>query len=111
MLFISSSKHFSFLRYLCFLPDFFGFAGKRLDKKAKVILKIYDALKWNTHNYNKHTARYLRKSNQAMKLGLFVEYSVRNIFFKNHAENKAGIIVPHLFLFLKNFLIEVNANG
>ena len=53
MLFISSSKHFSFLRYLCFLPDFFGFAGKRLDKKAKVILKIYDALKWNTHNYNK----------------------------------------------------------
>ena len=84
MLFISSSKHFSFLRYLCFLPDFFGFAGKRLDKKAKVILKIYDALS-GTHTITITINILLdisKKSNQAMKLGLFTEYSVRNIFLQ-----------------------------
>ena len=37
---------------------------KRLDKKAKVNLKIYDATNWNTKNYNKHIAKYLKKQRQ-----------------------------------------------
>ena len=31
---------FSYLRSLNFCPDFFGYVGKRLDKKAKVNIKI-----------------------------------------------------------------------
>ena len=30
------------------------------------------------------------KGNQAMKFGQLIKYNVRNIFFKNHAENEAG---------------------
>ena len=40
---------------------FFGYLEKRLDKKAKVNCKIYDVTNWNTNNYNKHIARYLKK--------------------------------------------------
>ena len=32
-------------------------------------------------------------------------------FFKNHAENEAGRLVPGLFLFFKKALFEVNAIG
>ena len=32
-------------------------------------------------------------------------------FFKNHAENEAGRLVPHLFLFFEKALYEVKANG
>ena len=32
-------------------------------------------------------------------------------FFKNHAENEAGILVPDLFLLLKKALREVKASG
>ena len=35
-----------------------------------------------------------------MKFGQLIEYK-RNIFFKIHAENEAGRLVPDLFLFLK----------
>ena len=31
-------------------------------------------------------------------------------FFKNHAENEAGRLVPDLFLFFKKALYEVKAN-
>ena len=39
-----------------------------------------------------------------------VEYNNRNIFLKNHAENKAWRIVSDLFLFFKTALYEVKAN-
>ena len=32
-------------------------------------------------------------------------------FFKNHAENEAGRLVPNLFLFFKKALYEIKANG
>ena len=44
-----------FLRWL-FCPDSCGLAGKRLDKKGKVNLKIYDVTDWETNNYNIHVA-------------------------------------------------------
>ena len=45
------------------------------------------------------------KDNQAMKFGQFIEYNKKIFFFKNHTENKSGILVPDLFLFfLKSFI-------
>ena len=32
-------------------------------------------------------------------------------FFKNHAENEAGGLIPDLFVFLKKVLCEVKASG
>ena len=46
-----------------------------------------------------------------MKFGQLIEYSKGNIFFKNHAENEAGRLVPDLFLFFKKDLYEVKASG
>ena len=46
-----------------------------------------------------------------MKFGLPIEYKVRNVFFKNHAENEAGGIVPDIFLFLIKALYEIKASG
>ena len=60
MLFISLQKLFSFLRYLNFCPEFYAHVGKGLDKKAKVILKMYDVIKCETINYNTHIAQYLK---------------------------------------------------
>ena len=42
-------------------PDFFGHVRKWLDKKSKGNFKIYDFKNWETNNYNKHIARYLKK--------------------------------------------------
>ena len=33
-----------------------------------------------------------------------MEYNIRNIFFRNHAENEARRIVPDRFVFQKNFI-------
>ena len=35
-----------------FLSRIFGYAEKRLDKKAMVNFKIYDVIVWTTNNYN-----------------------------------------------------------
>ena len=37
------------------------------------------------------------KSNQALKFGQVMECNNKNVFFKNHAENEAGILAPDLF--------------
>ena len=34
---------------------------KRLDKKSKVDLKIYDVIDWTANNYNTHITQYLKK--------------------------------------------------
>ena len=52
---------FSFLRYLHFCPDFFGYIRKRFDRKAKENFKIYGFINWNTNNYNKHIVRHSKK--------------------------------------------------
>ena len=36
-----------------------------------------------------------------MKFGQLIEYDKKNIFFKGHAENQTGRLVPELFLILK----------
>ena len=42
---------FLFLRYINVCNDFFGYVEKQLDKKAKVISKIY-VTTWKTNNHN-----------------------------------------------------------
>ena len=44
-----------------FLFGIFVHLGKRLDKKAKVNIKIYDIKNWITNSYNTYIARYLKK--------------------------------------------------
>ena len=61
MLFISTWKLFSFLRYLNLWPNFFGDARKWLDKKAKVDFQMHDAIYLEANNYNTHIAQYFKK--------------------------------------------------
>ena len=50
------------------------------------------------------------KINQAKNYGQLIEYNVRNIFFKKHAENEAGKLVPDLFLFFEKVLYKVKTS-
>ena len=45
-----------------------------------------------------------------MKFGQLTKYIKKSIFFKNHAENEVGRLVPDLFLFIKKSLILVKAS-
>ena len=45
-----------------------------------------------------------------MKFGQVIEYNKKNIFFKNHADNKAGRLVPDLLLF-ESTSCEVKPSG
>ena len=85
---------------------------KWLDQKDKVDFKIYDVTTWLT-NYYKHILPNTSqsKSNQTRKLGQLKEEKRAIFFFKNHAENEAGTMVPDLFLFFKEALHEVKASG
>ena len=40
-------------------PDLFGHVEKRLDKRGKVIFKIYHEIDWETNNYNAYMVQYL----------------------------------------------------
>ena len=44
-----------------------------------------------------------------MKFGQLIARKI--FFFKNHAENEAGRLVPILFLFFKKALYKVKASG
>ena len=44
-----------------FCPDVLGHVGKSLDKKAKVLFKIYDVTNWGTNNCNIDIAECLEK--------------------------------------------------
>ena len=92
MLFISSKMLFSLLRCLCFCPGFFGHVRKWLDKKAKVDSKVYDVTEWETNNYNKYTAQYLKKWRQrGNKIWSVNRISHETYFpFKNHTQKAQG---------------------
>ena len=60
---------------------FFGNVGKQLDERAKVNCKIYDAINWETNNYNTHMCNISKsKGNQPTKFCQLIEYKVKNIF-------------------------------
>ena len=50
------------------------------------------------------------KDNEILKFGQLIEYNKRNIFKKNHAENKAKRLVSDLILFFKKALYEVKTS-
>ena len=54
-------KLFLFLRFLNFCPDFIDYIEERLQKKAKLDMKVYDIVNWEANNYNTHIAHYLKK--------------------------------------------------
>ena len=55
-----------------------------LDQKANLNFKIYDA-------------------NQSMKFGQLIEYNMRNIFLKNHAQYVLEKLAPGLSLKTQNW--------
>ena len=47
-----------------------------------------------------------------MKFGQLIKYSMRNIFFKEHAENEVGrLLYSRSFLFFKKVLYEIKLRG
>ena len=46
-----------------------------------------------------------------MRFGQVIDITIELFYFKNHAENEAGRLVPDLFLFFKKALYEVKASG
>ena len=50
------------------------------------------------------------KGNEILKFGQLIEYNKRNIFKKNHAENKAKRLVSDLILFFKKALYKVKTS-
>ena len=46
-----------------------------------------------------------------MKFGQLIEYNKRDFFFKIHAKNEAGTLIPDLSLFFKKALYKVKACG
>ena len=111
MLFISTQKLFSFLRYLNFCPEFFVHVRKRRDQEAEVNFKMSDVI-----NRKKIVAIHVLpniskiKGNQTMKFGQFIEYNIRSIFLQNHAENEKERLLPDLLLFPKKNLYELKAS-
>ena len=51
------------------------------------------------------------KKNQTMRFSQLIEYKERNIFFRNHAENEAGKLVPDLLLFFEKALYRIKENA
>ena len=51
-------------KILKFLSGLFARAAKRIDTKAKVNFKIYDATNWEKINYNTDIVQYLTKLRQ-----------------------------------------------
>ena len=58
-------KLFSFPRYFNFCPDFLHHVGIWLNKRAKINFKTYAVIYWETNNYNKRIAQYLKNSKQS----------------------------------------------
>ena len=73
---------------LHFCSDFFGSSGKRLVKKAKVNFKIYDVTNWNTSNYSKHIARYLKMLSQSDNDIWLVNRILRGKYFPSKTMQK-----------------------
>ena len=78
--FFFMSKALSVFKIFKFLFRLFAHIGKRLDKKVKVNLKIYDVTDWKPKNFNRHISQYLKKYRQAGNYIGQLVYNVRNIF-------------------------------
>ena len=106
-------KDLFFLRIFNFLSCLSGHVEKQLDQKDKIISKSFDLTTWITYRYNAYSAQYLTKQKQSTKINLVSSQNIsrEKVLFKNHAQNKASILVPDLFLFFKIALHQAKASG
>ena len=73
------------LKIFHFFPDIFGHVTKRLNKISKFNFQIYDAINWESNNYNVtiHITQFARSTaNQKIKFGDLIEYNVRKIILQ-----------------------------
>ena len=75
------------------MSRFFGHAEERLDQKSKVNFEIYDVT-WFKNNCNTHIDQYLKKGNQAIKLGQLIEYNMTNTFLEKSYTKCGGQTIP-----------------
>ena len=99
------------MRYLNLCPELFGHVGKRLTKKANVNFKTNYTTTYVTITIRIFCNISRSKANQTMKFGQLIEYNVRNILSKTHAENETGGLVPDPFLFFENVLYVIKASS
>ena len=106
-------KAYFVIRTFKFLSWLFGYERKRLYKKAKVNLKIYESQSGETNVCITHIAQYLRgkKGNQAMKLAQLKEYNITNIFLKKSCRKWSRETSSRRLLVFKKALYKVKANS
>ena len=74
--------------FLCWL---LSYVEKRLDKTAKVNIKIYGVTEGATNKYKICIAQYFKKWKQSTNQAWSVnKIESESIFLKSHAENEAG---------------------
>ena len=89
---------------LSFSPELFGHVGKRPDKKVEVNFESYDVIDWEINNYNTRIAQYLKKKYQLDNNYQLINYSMRNIFIENHAQNALEKLILGPFLKIENLV-------
>ena len=81
-------------------------------RKVRINFEIDNFTAWLTITIHILLNIFETKGNQTKKFGQLIEYITRETFyFKNHAENEAGRLVPDLILFFKKALHKVKASG
>ena len=82
-------------------------------RKLWLILKFKDVTNWIVNNTIVILTNISRsKGSQAMIFGQLIKYSMRNIFFKEHAENEVGrLLYSRTFVFFKKVLYEIKLRG
>ena len=82
-----------------FLSLFFGHIRKGFDKKLRLISKFMTSQTGKQIIAIHILSNISRsKSNQTVKFGQLIEYNMKSVFHKNHAESEVGRLVPDLFL-------------
>ena len=83
----------------CQICDSFGHVEKQLDKKTKVIFKLYNVTNWEqiiTIHILPNISR--SRGNQGMKFCQLIEHNIRNIFFEKSYTKCSGESRPRPFL-------------
>ena len=75
---------------------------KWFDKKAKVNLKIYGVINWETKHHNTNIAQYLKKSKQSDdEISSFSRVQRENYFFSKIMQKMRLEVDPDLYFFYK----------
>ena len=112
MLFTSHWKLFSFSRYLNFWLHFLEIQKNSLIRNIRLIPKfIISQPDSQTSTIHILLNISQSKGNQTMKLTSQQNITREIFFFKIHAKNEVGRLVPDLFLFLKKLYMKVKASN